>query len=140
MSIARECGAGDPRLEAYRGLRDGELLRSRGLFVAEGRLVVRRVVADGGYRVQSLLVNEAALRDLESTIATLPADVPTFVGSAEELAEIAGYDVHRGCLALVHRRPETPFGDLIRSRACRTRTTWAACFATPPRSARAVCC
>ena len=115
MPIARMNGTSDPRLAAYRSLRDGELLRSCGLFVAEGRIVVRRVVADGRYRVQSLLVNDAALRDLESTIATLHADVPVFVCDSEQLAEIAGYDIHRGCLALVERRPDAPIDDLLAS-------------------------
>jgi tRNA G18 (ribose-2'-O)-methylase SpoU len=113
MVVDRIHSAGDPRVALYRGLRDGELVRSRGLFVAEGRLVVRRVVEDGRYRVQSLLVNDAARRDLESTIAARGVDVPVFVCDAEALAGIAGYDVHRGCLALVHRRPDTPPGELI---------------------------
>lgn len=113
MTVERIQRADDPRVAGYRGLRDGELVRSRGLFVAEGRLVVRRLVQDGRYDLQSVLVNDAALRDLESTIAALGADVPIFVCDAEELAGIAGYDVHRGCLALVHRRPETPADELL---------------------------
>ena len=115
MAVDRINSADDPRVAGYRGLRDGELVRSRGLFVAEGRLVVRRVVEDGRYRVQSVLVNDAALRDLESTIAALGEDVPIFVCAAEELEGIAGYDVHRGCLALVHRRSDTPVDELIAS-------------------------
>jgi tRNA G18 (ribose-2'-O)-methylase SpoU len=115
MTVVRIQRADDPRVAGYRGLRDGELVRSLGLFVAEGRLVVRRAVEDGRYRVQSVLVNDAALRDLESTIATLGADVPIFVCAAEVLEGIAGYDVHRGCLALVHRRPDTPVDELIAS-------------------------
>src|SRR5258708_12087449 len=105
MGIERRNRADDPRVAAYHGLRDGDLLRSRGLFVAEGRLVVRRVLADSRYRVQSVLVNEASLRDLEQGIAALDAAVPIFVCTADQLAGIAGYDVHRGCLALVHRPP-----------------------------------
>jgi len=36
--------AGDPRLADYRNVPDAELLRDRGVFVAEGRLVVRRLL------------------------------------------------------------------------------------------------
>jgi tRNA G18 (ribose-2'-O)-methylase SpoU len=96
---------GDTRVAPFRAVRDGDLLRSRGLFVAEGRLVVRRVVEDGRYRVESVLVNEAALRDLEAAMAALDPDVPIMVCTAESFEDIAGYDVHRGCLALVHRPP-----------------------------------
>ena len=105
--------ADDPRVAGYRGLRDGELLRARGLFVAEGRQIVRRVVEDARYRVQSVLLNAAALRDLEPVIAGCGRDVPILLGGAKELADIAGYDVHRGCLALVHRPPETAVDELL---------------------------
>ena len=115
MAVERFDRANDPRVAAYRGVRDGELMRSNGLFVAEGRYVVRRVVEDGRYRVQSMLLNEAALRDLDEAISALGVDVPIFVGDGHALAEIAGYDVHRGCLALVQRRPDAAAGDLIAS-------------------------
>jgi tRNA G18 (ribose-2'-O)-methylase SpoU len=41
--------------------------------------------------------------------------VPVFVSDAGTLAEIAGYEVHRGCLALVHRPAEIPADALIAS-------------------------
>ena len=85
----------------------------RGLFVAEGRLIVRRVVEDKRYRVQSLLVNDAALRDLASVIATIEPHVPIFACNADELTGIAGYHVHRGCLALVERPPATPMEEVL---------------------------
>src|SRR5204863_4146233 len=44
----------DPRMAPYRDLSDAELLQSRGLFVAEGRIGVRRVIEDARYRVRSL--------------------------------------------------------------------------------------
>jgi tRNA G18 (ribose-2'-O)-methylase SpoU len=103
MAVERIDGANDPRLAAYHGLRDGDLVRTRGLFVAEGRIVVKRVIDDPRFVVQSVLVNEAALKDLEPTLTVLVADVPVLVCSADDLAAAAGYDVHRGCLALVHR-------------------------------------
>ena len=113
MSIERIDRANDPRVAAYHGVRDGELLRSRGLFVAEGRHIFRRIIEDGRYRVESVLVNEAAQRDLEPAIARLDADVPVFVCRGDELAAVAGYDVHRGCLALVHRPPATSVDALL---------------------------
>jgi len=113
MAVERIEGAGDPRVEAWRGVRDGELLRARGLFVAEGRLVVRRVLDEGRYRVHSLLMNDAALNDLSSPLRSIAEDVPILVGSAGDLAGIAGYHVHRGCLALVHRPPAVPIDGII---------------------------
>jgi tRNA G18 (ribose-2'-O)-methylase SpoU len=113
MGVEHIDRADDPRVAGYRGVRDRELLRSRGLFVAEGRQIVRRVVEDARYRVQSVLLNAAALRDLEPVIAGCGRDVPILLGGARELADIAGYDVHRGCLALVHRPPDTTVDELL---------------------------
>jgi tRNA G18 (ribose-2'-O)-methylase SpoU len=113
MGVQRIDRADDPRVAGYRGVRDGELLRLQGLFVAEGRQVVRRVVEDARYQVQSVLLNPAALRDLEPAIAGCGSEVPILVGDAKVLAEIAGYDVHRGCLALVHRPPDRAMDELL---------------------------
>jgi tRNA G18 (ribose-2'-O)-methylase SpoU len=115
MGIERiEC-ANDPRVDAYRGVRDAELMRVRGLFVAEGRLVVRRAIDDSRYKIASVLVNDAALRDMASAFQSLEVDVPVFVCSGEALAGIAGYDVHRGCLALVHRPPAKTIDKVVRA-------------------------
>ena len=113
MAIERIESASDPRLVAYHGLRDPELLRARHLFAAEGRLVVRRVIEDSRYRVESILVNQAALNDLEQTVAGLSVEVPVLVCVADVLASVAGYDVHRGCLALVHRPPPAMVDELV---------------------------
>jgi tRNA G18 (ribose-2'-O)-methylase SpoU len=113
MGVERIDRADDPRAAGYRRVRDGELLRLHGLFVAEGRQVVRRVVEDARYRIQSVLLNAAALREIEPAIAASGRDVPILVAVAEVLADIAGYDVHRGCLALVHRPPDTTPDQLL---------------------------
>jgi tRNA G18 (ribose-2'-O)-methylase SpoU len=106
MSVARVqlAGVDDPRLEAYRNVRDSELLRHRGLFVAEGRLVVERLLdaVDNGYRVMSLLLNHASLASLEHRLSQLP-DVPVYICSTDKLASIVGFNLHRGCLALAER-------------------------------------
>jgi len=115
MAIERIERAGDPRADAYRDLRDGELLRSRGVFVAEGRLVTRRLIEDRRYRIQSVLVNDAALADLASVFMTVAADVPILVCSNDRLRGVTGYHVHRGCLALVQRPAATPVDALLAS-------------------------
>ena len=96
-------------LALYRHVTDGELLRLNGLFVAEGRAVVQRVFEDGRYRVHSLLVNEAARDSLAPWLDT----VPTIVRDAGEFRDITGYNVHRGCLALVHRPATASIDDVI---------------------------
>ena len=54
MPVIRIDQLDDPRLDDYRNVRDPELLRRRGFFVAEGGLVVVRLLPDGkGHSVQS---------------------------------------------------------------------------------------
>jgi tRNA G18 (ribose-2'-O)-methylase SpoU len=113
MAVERIHRADDPRIAAFRDVRDGELVRSRGLFVAEGRLVVRRAVEDRRYRFHSVLVNDAARADLAPALETIDASVPVLVCGADDFAGIAGYHVHRGCLALVYRPTAPPVDEVI---------------------------
>lgn len=105
MTTVRIDAADDPRLAPFRDVADPELVRRRGQFVAEGRLVVRRVIEDGGYRVRAVLVNEAALVQLAPTLARLPTEAPVYVCDTAAFIMLTGYNIHRGCLALVDRRP-----------------------------------
>ena len=52
--------ADDPRLDPYRHVANPHWIREHGLFVAEGRLVVERLLALDRFRVHSILVNRAA--------------------------------------------------------------------------------
>jgi tRNA G18 (ribose-2'-O)-methylase SpoU len=105
--------ADDPRIAAYRGIRDPELLRSRGLFVAEGRLVVSRVLSDTKFSVRSLLLNDAAYRELAPLIDRAPAGMEVLLCETSAFLGIAGINVHRGCLALVKRPEARNVDDLI---------------------------
>ncbi len=93
----------DPRVEDFR-LDAPDRLRARGLFVAEGRLVVRRLLADPRHRIRSLLLTPTALHALEAIDALgVHGALPVYVAERRCLSAIAGFDIHRGCLALVER-------------------------------------
>ena len=98
----------DSRVSDYRNLRDPELVRRRGLFVTEGRLVVERLIASGRYAIRSLLLSEAAHAAMRSSVEGLPASVPVYVCAASEVLQVTGVDIHRGCLALVERPAAVP--------------------------------
>jgi tRNA G18 (ribose-2'-O)-methylase SpoU len=103
MPRVRVDAADDARIAEYRDIREAELLRVRGLFVAEGRLVVERLIADGRYVFRSLLLNRAACRALEPALAAIDGSVPIYVCGPDTCSVVAGFNVHRGCLALVER-------------------------------------
>ena len=105
---------GDPRVADYRDVPDRELLRARGLFVAEGRLVVERLIEQGRYRVRSLLLSDVARAALAPAVARLAPDVPVYICAAAHFEPITGFHVHRGCLALVERPPPAPIDEVLR--------------------------
>lgn len=112
MRVVRIDRFDDPRLEDYRILTDAELLRRRGLFVAEGRLGAGRVIEDG-HAVVSLLLNEAAFRALETSLAAIPEDAPVYICETDEFRAITGFNLHRGCLALAKRPPERAASEIV---------------------------
>ena len=108
----------DPRLFAYRSLRDPELLASSGLFVVEGRLGVRRLLLESGFRPRSLFLTRSALAGLSDAVTALPESAPVYVASRELLCEVVGYNLHRGCLAAAERgHPRAPDAVLEACRA-----------------------
>lgn len=96
----------DPRVAEYRDMPDPERLRAAGLFVAEGRLVVERLIEDGRLTVRSLLLSETACAALAPVRARLDASVPVYVCDLSDFAVVTGFNIHRGCLALAERPRE----------------------------------
>ena len=70
MPLIRIEGPDDPRIATYQDVSDSELLRHRGLFVAEGRLVVQRVIEDPRFSLHSLLMNDISYRALSGALAS----------------------------------------------------------------------
>jgi tRNA G18 (ribose-2'-O)-methylase SpoU len=90
----------DPRIADYAHVGDPAWLAGRGLFVAEGRLVVRRLLEGGRFVVRSVHVTPAALSALADV---LDARCPVYVCGQPTLAAVSGIDFHRGCLAIAER-------------------------------------
>lgn len=103
----------DPRIADYRNVPDPELLRDRGVFVAEGREVVRRLLRTERLRTQSLLVTPTALQSLEADLARCAPEPPVYVSTQALLNAIVGFAIHRGCLALGDRPAPTPLADAM---------------------------
>src|SRR5687768_14631619 len=101
MIITGTHGA-DPRLDAYRCVGDHAALERAGLFVAEGRLIVERLLEDGRFRMHSVAVTPPAAAALDEIFQRRP-DVSVYVCAPEVLHAITGFEFHRGCLALAWR-------------------------------------
>lgn len=95
----------DPRVVAYHAIRERDLVGRDGLFVAEGKVVLRVLLAERRFEVESVLVLESRLPGMQEILATAPASLPVYVASQPVIDQIAGFHIHRGVLALGRRRP-----------------------------------
>lgn len=94
----------DPRIRDYRDVADPATLARKGLFVAEGRFVVERLLARPNYVTRSVLVSPTAFAALSRQIdGGLLHTVPVYVADQAVVDSIVGFNVHRGCLALAER-------------------------------------
>jgi len=100
----------DPRVAGYRHLANPRRLIELSLFVAEGRLVVRRLLELHHWTIESILLTPAAIDSLGNSLNATTA--PIYVVEQAVMNGIAGFNIHRGCLALV-QRPVTPTLDRI---------------------------
>jgi tRNA G18 (ribose-2'-O)-methylase SpoU len=94
----------DPRLDDFRDLttadRRPDRPGGRGLVIAEGVVVVRRLLASP-YPVRALLGVPTRLADLADDLAGM--DVPAYPVTADLMAEVVGFHLNRGVLAVADR-------------------------------------
>jgi len=90
----------DPRVAAYRDIKERDLVGRQGLFIAEGETVLRAFVRDAPERVRSLLIDGKRADKLAEVFAGLPEDVPVYVAGQAVLDAVAGFHLHRGVLAV----------------------------------------
>ncbi|MET0864351.1 MAG: RNA methyltransferase [Nakamurella sp.] len=94
----------DPRLDDFRDLsradRRPDRPGGRGLVIAEGTVVVRRLAASR-YPVRALLGTARRFDELAADLTGISA--PYYVATAELMAEVVGFHLNRGVLATADR-------------------------------------
>ena len=99
----------DPRLADFRDLsradRRPDRPGGRGLVLAEGTVVVRRLLASP-YPPRAVLGVSRRVADLAEDAATgAPSDLPAYVTDADAMARVVGFHLNRGVLASADRPP-----------------------------------
>lgn len=89
----------DPRIEIYRDIRERDLIRRHGHFIAEGKTVLQVLVAQDRFPVHSLLVLENRLAGIAELLDALPEEIPVYRATQPVMDAIAGFHMHRGILA-----------------------------------------
>ena len=104
MPLVRIDNPDDPRIADYRNVPDGDLIERRGVFVAEGRLVVRRLLQSTRMHARSVMVTPTAHTAIADALDP-HRDVPVFLVAQPLIDAITGFHIHRGCLAIGERPP-----------------------------------
>jgi len=89
-------------------VRERDLVGRSGLFVAEGRVVLEKLVQAGRHPLVSVLVAEQRLDALGDLLGSLPPDTPVYAAAQGVMDAIVGFPIHRGILALGRRAEPTP--------------------------------
>lgn len=113
----------DPRLADYANIKDRQLaaisrLASEespsGLFMAEGELVVRQLIASG-LGIHSILITDTRLETMQDCISPLRPDVPVYLADQALMSGVVGFHIHRGILAAGIRPPARSAASVIAS-------------------------
>jgi tRNA G18 (ribose-2'-O)-methylase SpoU len=95
----------DPRIEAYRTVRERDLVGRQDRFIAEGEVVLRVLLAHSRFSVESLLLADNRIEVLGDLLACLPDPTPVYVAGRSVMDAIVGFPIHRGVLAMGRRSP-----------------------------------
>lgn len=106
----------DPRLDDVRDLKTMD--NTKGLVFGEGPLVAGRVI-DSRYPLRCIVGFEKKLATFfaqREEEGLPPIDVPVYTVTRDLLAEVVGYDMHRGLIAVADRAPEWSVDKLLDAR------------------------
>ncbi|HET6879172.1 MAG TPA: hypothetical protein VFI31_03390, partial [Pirellulales bacterium] len=106
----------DRRLDPYRHLKQNNLTRWSGLFIAEGDKLTRRLL-ESDFETVSVLVER---RYVESFAPLLRPDVPLLAVDDKAVEKIVGFNFHRGVLACGRRRSSGAIEQVVAARETAT--------------------
>jgi tRNA G18 (ribose-2'-O)-methylase SpoU len=95
----------DPRLADYRDVRERDLVGRAGRFIAEGQVVLEKLIAAGRHPLRSVLVADKRVAGLAGLMSALPQDVPVYAAGQAVMDALVGFPIHRGVLAAGERAP-----------------------------------
>ena len=108
--------ADDTRLDDYRALNDQRhrrRLEGDMFFIAEGYVAIDRLI-ESDHRIRSILLAPSRAARFAHHLPTLAARAtPVFVADADVIAEVVGFDLHRGVIASADRLPPAGLDDLV---------------------------
>jgi len=93
----------DPRIAAFRDVRERDVAGRENGFIAEGEVVLRVLSRTTLYRTRAVLLAEKRVEKLAPLVGAFSADVPIYWAGQAVMDAIAGFPIHRGILAFGER-------------------------------------
>lgn len=106
----------DPRISAYRDIRERDLVGRENRFIAEGKVVLANLLNSSRFATESVLLLENRVEGLADQLPLLAPEIPVFVASRAVIDRIVGFPMHRGVLAIGRRGPQPTLPDLLAGR------------------------
>jgi len=87
--------ATDPRIAPFTSLKDRDIAREHGLFIAEGEHLLQRLIGSA-LKTDRILLSD---RRVDEIAPMVPADVPIYVATDAMMRDIIGHKFHSGVIA-----------------------------------------
>jgi len=107
----------DPRFDDFRSLNDQALRRryeGDEIFVVEGYVAIDRLI-ESGHHVRSVLLAPSRVERFTHDEFLAARGVPVYVADRAVMADVVGFDLHRGVVACAERRPAPTVAELLSS-------------------------
>lgn len=111
MAVESVLTLDDPRIAVYRDLPRSNLTRPSGLFIAEGWLVVERLLRSR-FLIESVLLDDKFVDEL---LPKFSPDTRVFVIPHSLMNEVVGFKFHRGVLACGRRSDGLDWNEFLAS-------------------------
>lgn len=96
--------ADDQRIVEFCNIKERDLTRHADQFIAEGKVVLQHLInsqnSDHRFEILKILILENRLEGVQDLLNTVVRDVPIYIADKSVMNEIAGFEMHRGILAL----------------------------------------
>ncbi len=115
MTTIAVADADDVRLDDYRALNDQAFRRryeGDRIFIVEGFVAIDRLI-ESGHVVRSVLLAPSRVDRFAANAAVLePSGTPVYVAERDVIAEVVGFDLHRGVIACAERKSSPTIEEL----------------------------
>ena len=106
-----------PELDVYARLTEAQLMNrfdpTKAMFIAESPKVIERAL-DGGYAPVSILVERSRMVGESLAVINRCGDVPVYTADMDVLTQLTGYQLTRGLLCAMRRKPLLPAGEILK--------------------------